>query len=110
MAKKAKDKDLERLRALIEEATIDCYGEHEEYTGLLTMIQDNVVCPFEAKVVGEEVEVIEFQDVVDGFGIRAVCKRDGKTYLVDVGSLEWLKKKPEGYEWIEAYFHWRTTL
>ena len=66
------------MQALIEEGTVDCYNEYEEYSGLLTMIQDNVKCPFKAKVVGEEVEVIEFQDVGRGFGIQAICKRNGK--------------------------------
>jgi hypothetical protein len=44
---------------LIEEATVDCYNEDEEHSGLLTMVQDNVVCPFRAKVIGEDVTVVD---------------------------------------------------
>jgi hypothetical protein len=110
MAKRTKDKDQARLRALIEEATVDCYDEYEQHTGLLTMIEDNVVCPFPAKVIGEEVEVIELRAPDDGFGLDAVCRHKGKEYKVDINSLEWLKTKPEGFEWIEAYQAWRATL
>jgi hypothetical protein len=38
-----------QLEELIDEATIDCFGEDEEHTGLLTMIEEYVVCPFRAK-------------------------------------------------------------
>ena len=107
MAKGQSDKDRARLRALIEEATIDCYGEEEQHTGLLTMIEDNVECPFRAKVIGEVVEVTGFEWPKEGYGLFAVCERNGRRYQVDINSLEWMKRLPEGYEWIEAYFAWR---
>jgi hypothetical protein len=111
MAKKAGDKDQARLRKLIEEATVDCYNnEHEEHQGLVNMIEENVVCPFKAKVIGEEVEVVELRCPESGFGLDAVCRSKGKEYKIDVSSLEWPRKKPEGYEWIEAYLAWRATL
>ena len=110
MAKKARGKDRERLQALIEEATIDCYGEYEEHTGLMSMIEENVVCPFQAKVIGEDVEVVELRSPQSGFGLDAVCRSKGKDYRMDISSLEWPKKKPKGFEWIEAYQAWRATL
>jgi hypothetical protein len=109
MAKKKTSKfktDPERLRELIEEATVDCYDEEEQRTGILTMIEDNVVCPFQAKVVGEPVEVTGFEWPKVGLGYHAVCKRNGKEYRIDVNSLEFVDPLPEGYEWIEAYFSW----
>ena len=110
MAKKARDEDRERLRALIQEATVDCYGETEEHMGLVTMVEENVACPFRAKVIGEDVEVVELRAPESGFGLDAVCRHKGKDYRIDVGSLEWPKKKPEGFEWIEAFQAWRATL
>lgn len=107
MAKRKSDKDRERLDALIEEATIDCYGEEEQHTGLLTMIEDNVECPFCAKVIGEQVSVTGFEWPNAGYGLFAVCERDGREYQVDINSLEWTKPLPEGFEWIEAYRTWR---
>ncbi len=50
-----------RLDELIDEATVDCYGEEEEHTALLTMIEERVICPFRAKVIGETVEVTKFK-------------------------------------------------
>jgi hypothetical protein len=110
MAKKQSDNDRERLRELIQEATVDANAEDEEHMGLMTMIEENVVCPFKAKVIGEEVEVISLGEPESGFGLDAVCRYKGKDYRLDVGALEWPKKKPEGYEWVEAYLEWRRTL
>ncbi|MBI2950821.1 hypothetical protein HYY27_01935 [bacterium] len=109
MVKKKKRKfitDPERLRQLIEEATVDCYGEEEQISGVLTSVEDNVVCPFRAKVIGEEVEVISLEWSDLGNNIKALCKYKGKTYPVDISSLEWVDPLPEGFEWAEAYFAW----
>ena len=67
MAKKKAGK--ERLRELIEEATIDCYNEEEQQVGFMTAIEENVVCPFKATVIGEEVEVVELRTAEVGFGV-----------------------------------------
>jgi hypothetical protein len=95
-----------RLEELIAEATVDCYGEEEQHTGLLTMIEDNVDCPFTAKVIGEKVTVTGFEWPKSGYGLLAVCERGGKRHRVDVTSLEFVKPYPEGYEWVEAYLLW----
>ena len=99
-----------RIDELIEEATVDCYGETEEHTGLLTMIEDNVVCPFRARVIGEEIEVIALEWPESGYGLMAVCERKGKKYRLDITSLEWVKPLPEGIEWVAAYLAWRETM
>jgi hypothetical protein len=110
MAKKPTGKDRARLDALIEEATVDCYEDHEAHMGLLNMIEENVVCPFPAKVIGEDVEVVELRAPQAGFGLDAVCRYKGKDYRLDVSSLEWPKKKPKGFEWVEAYQAWLARL
>jgi len=45
------------LDELIAEATVDCYGEDEQLTGLATMIADNLAVPFETTVLGVTVTV-----------------------------------------------------
>src|SRR5262245_35298737 len=110
MAKKAADKHRDRLQELIEEATVDCYHESEEHQGFVNMVEENVVCPFQAKVIGEEVEVVEFGEPEAGFGITAVCRYKGKDYKIDINTLEWPKQKPKGFEWVEAYQAWLTSL
>ena len=103
----AKRTSTARLEELIEEATVDCYDEDEQHSGLVTMIQDNVECPFRAKVVGEEVTVTGFDFPKRGRGLVAVCERAGKEFRVDASSLEFLKARPEGYEWLEAFEYWQ---
>ncbi len=107
MAKKASKKDRDRLNALIEEATVDCYDEGEAEVSFLTTIEENVVCPFEAKVISEEVEVVELRGAEHGLGVDAVCRYKGKDYRINIGSLEWPKKRPKGFEWVEAHWAWR---
>ena len=46
----------ERLEALLEEATVDCYGEYEEFVGVLYTLGDSLRFPLKATVVGETVE------------------------------------------------------
>ena len=96
-----------RLDELIAEATVDCYDEDEQHSGLLTMIEDNVETPFAAKVIGEKVTVIELAWPKEGYGLVAVCERNGKKHRVDITSLEFVKPRPVGFEWIEAYLDWR---
>ncbi len=99
--------DRARLDELIDEATVDCYGEEEEHTALLTMIEERVICPFRAKVIGETIEVTRFEWPSSGYGMLAVCRREGRAYRVDVNSLEWVEPLPEGFEWIAVYQAWR---
>jgi len=98
--------DKARLDELIDEATVDCYGEEEKHVALLTMIEEHVVCSFRATVIGETVEVSGFRWPTSGYGLLAVCLSKGRTYHVDMNSLEWIKPFPEGFEWIAAYQAW----
>ena len=50
--------DRKYLETLIEEATVDCYDEYEQATGLLTMIQDELDMPFTTRIFGMEVTVV----------------------------------------------------
>jgi hypothetical protein len=106
MAKKAGDRHRDRLESLIKEATVDCYTEGEEYVGVSTLAEENVICPFKAKVLGETVEVVELRHPEAGFGLYAVCRYKGKDYNIDINSIEWPKKKPVGFKWIEAFQAW----
>lgn len=94
----------EKLKELIEEATIDCYDEYEQRSGFYTMLEDNLGFPFKATVVGEAVEVIGVEQ--EDERIDAICKRKGKTYNVDILNIEYKPGEVKGYEWIEAYRKW----
>lgn len=96
-----------KLRALIDQATSDSVDESDEHAGLLSTIREEVVCPFRARVDGEDVECIRFEWPKNGYGLNAVCKARGKTLVVDIARVEAVEPLPKGHEWIEAYFAWR---
>ena len=102
--------DSRKLRALIDQATRDSTDESDEHAGLLSVIREEVVCPFGARINGEAVECVRFEWPKNGYGLNAVCKSKNKTHVVDISVLEWIEPLPKGHEWIEAYFAWRSLL
>ena len=96
-----------KLRALIDQATSDSVDESDEHAGLLSTIREEVVCPFRARVNGEDVECIRFEWPKNGYGLNAVCKAKNKTLVVDIAKVEAVEPLPRGHEWIDAYFAWR---
>ena len=94
------------LRKLIEEAIVDCYTEDEQHGAFLVMFQDQVLCPFKALVVGEEVEVRGFDWDGTPQGIVAICRRKGRTFRVNATALQWAGRPPGGADWFDAYRAW----
>src|SRR2546429_10000121 len=68
---------LAKLDEMIEEATVDAYGESEQTAGFFTLLEDRLELPFKTEVLGVEVTV-ERLDMTDDEQIVAVCSR-GKT-------------------------------
>ncbi|MFG3024793.1 hypothetical protein ACGFZQ_40865 [Streptomyces sp. NPDC048254] len=66
------------LMALIEEATIDAYGEDEQLTGFFTMIEEYLAVPFTTTVLGVDVSVVGVDLAEDGCVI-ARCLGGGPT-------------------------------
>jgi len=102
--------DSKKLRTLIAQATSDSADESDEHAGLLSVIREEVVCPFVARLSGDSVECVRFEWPKNGYGLNAVCKSTNKTHVVDISMLEWVEPLPKGHEWIEAYFAWRSLL
>ena len=95
-----------RLDRLVEEAIIDAYGESEQRVGLLSMLQMNLACPFVTEVLGTAVSV-ERIDLNAADEIVAVCRRGRQRQLIPILDLRLLSPRPAGWEWIEAFRHWR---
>ncbi|MET8023745.1 hypothetical protein AB0D78_33620 [Streptomyces avermitilis] len=93
------------LKALIEEATIDAYGEDEQLTGLFTRIEENLAVPFTTTVLGVEANVVGV-DLTDDGRVVARCARG--SVLQSIGILDLLlpEPAPDGSQWIEAYRYW----
>lgn len=94
-----------RLVKLAEEATVDCYNESEQVTGLYTMIEDNLALPFETTVLGVRV-IVERVHLTRREEIVAVCRRAGIRQTIPLLDLPLPSPPPAGTEWIEAYRHW----
>ena len=94
--------DLERM---VEEATVDAYGESEQVTGFYTMLENDLELPFTTTVLGAEVTV-ERLDLTDDDHIVVVCRRGQKRQRLSILDLPLPQPPPKGWEWIEAYRHW----
>ncbi|MDD5482654.1 MAG: calcium-binding protein [Kiritimatiellae bacterium] len=90
---------------MIEEATVDCYNESEQVTGLFTMLEENLALPFRTTLLGMEVAV-EKIDLNDAEEIVVVCKRGSERQRVPILDLPLPTPKPVGSDWIEAYREW----
>ena len=95
-----------RLDELIEEATVDAYGDAEQAAGYYTMMENDLATPFSTQVLGVEV-TIERIDMTDADEIVAICKRGGKRQQIPILELPLPSPPPKGAEWIAAYRHWR---
>jgi len=93
------------LDGLIQQATVDAYGESEQTTGFFTMMEQELALPFTVEILGAAAEVIEI-DLDDGERIVAMCRRGGATQRMSLLDLPTPTSPPEGYEWVAAYRRW----
>jgi hypothetical protein len=93
------------LDILIAEATVDCYNESEEITGIFTMMDENLAVPFMTTILGVEVTV-EKIDLNQADEIVAVCRRGRDRQRVPILDLPLPEPRPKGAEWIDAYRRW----
>lgn len=94
-----------RLAEMIEEATVDAYGDSEQATGWFTMLADNLELPFENEVLGVPVRVTRI-DQRDDDRLVAICVRGREEQAIGLVDLPLPKPMPPGAEWIEAYRLW----
>lgn len=95
----------ERLEELVEEAIVDAYGDSEQRTGFLTMLEENLALPFETEILGVPVTVARI-DLTDADEIVAICRRGRSQQTVPILDLPIPMPPPAGAEWIEAYRSW----
>ena len=90
---------------MIAEAVVDAYGESEQMVGFYTMLEDNLVVPFDTEILGVEV-VVERIDMTDYEQIVAVCTRGKSRQRIAILDLPLPDPPPAGAEWIAAYRRW----
>jgi hypothetical protein len=94
-----------QLTALVDEATIDAYGESEQRVGFLTMLEEHLACPFTTAILGTPVRV-DRVDLNDADEIVAICRRGRERQLIPILDLPLPSPPPTGWEWIAAYRYW----
>lgn len=94
------------LDALIEEATVDAYNDHEQITGLFTMLDEHLAVPFDTELLGMVVTVQKVDLTVE-HEIVAICNREGHRQAIPILEVPLPASRPDGAEWIDAYRRWR---
>lgn len=94
-----------RIRALIEDAVVDAYGDEEQRTGFYTMLEEYLAVPFETEILGVGVTVEEIR-LTDDEQIVAICRRGRLRQRISILDLPLPRPVPTGAEWIEAYRAW----
>lgn len=98
---------LAALDAVIEQITVDAAGDDEKLWAFRHALEEHIVVPCDAFVVGEPVSVIGFD--YDGNvrrGLTARCRRgDGAEYIVAAVDVV-LSRRTEGERYFAAYRKW----
>lgn len=95
------------LETLLDKATVDAYGDDEQFMGVVVTLEDNLPFPFKAELVGTMVTVV---GIVEGDsaltrGIKARVQREGKEYLVGLDELQPEASVNQNQYW-EMYQFW----
>jgi len=96
---------LGELDEMIEQATVDAYGESEQVTGFFTLLEEQIKVPFKTEMLGMTVTVEELE-LTDDEQIVTVCSRGKSRQRVPILDLPLPDPPPEGWEWIEAFRRW----
>jgi hypothetical protein len=96
-----------RLKAMIEQATVDAYDESEQLSGFFVMLEEHLVLPFGTQVLGVPVTVESLGQSEDE-RIVVICSRGAYSQRLPILDLPLPTPAPQGAEWIEAYRAWAT--
>ena len=79
-----RNRDIKALDDLIEEITVDAYGDDEKLGAFRQVFEDDVELPADGFVIGEPVSVLEIDyDSNERRGLTAKCRReDGSDHVV----------------------------
>ena len=98
----------EDLGKMIEEATVDCYDEHEAFMGVVYYLADKMSFPFRAKWLGDVVEVIGIDDEESSSEkeVMAQILTEGDEYTVGLDELELMPDDTKNGKFLEMYKYW----
>lgn len=101
------DNDFISLDKLIEEITVDAYGDDEKLWAFRQAFEDDVPLPADGFVIGEPVSVLEIDyDGNERRGLTAKCRReDGSEHLVAASDVAFSKGSRSSL-FLAAYRRW----
>lgn len=105
--KKTTRLDKAELDALIEEITVDAYGDAEQLWAFRQAFEDNIALPSEGFVMGAPVSVIAFDfDGNERRGLTAECRgADGRKHTVSAADVS-MAPGSSGARYVAAYRKW----
>jgi len=100
-------KDLAALDELIEEITVDAYGDDEQLWSFRQVMEDEISLPCDGIVIGEPVAVLEIDyDGNERRGLTATCRRmDGTRHIVAATDVVF-PRQSKGYRYLACYRKW----
>jgi hypothetical protein len=102
---RARPGSIETLNALIEEATVDAYGDEQQIGGFHSCLEERLEVPFATVVLGIPVQVTGI-DYDEAGLLVATCIRGKLVQRISLLELPLPEPPPPGHEWIAAYRHW----
>ena len=101
------DKEFAALDKLIEEITVDAYGDDEKLWAFRQAFEDDVTLPADGFVIGEPVSVVEIDyDGNERRGLTAKCHReDGSEHVVAASDVVF-PQGSSGARYVAAYRKW----
>lgn len=93
------------LEKMIDEVSVVCDSEAGVAMGLCYAMQEHLEFPFWGRGVGEEV-VVEGVMKGEEAEVVALCRLKGRVYRVRLDDIT-ISRRPNGAEWIDAYFQFR---
>lgn len=98
--------DLAALDALIEELTVDAYGDEEQLVGFLTGAEAALVVGETATVAGVEIRIVDVDCGPDARrGLLAVCERDRRRFELSLADIDFGSSSELG-QIVAAYRRW----
>ena len=94
------------LDALIEELTVDAYGDEEQLVGLLTGTEDALIVGETATVAGAEIRIVAVDCGPDARrGLIVVCERDDRRFELSLADIAFDESSELG-QITAAYRRW----
>lgn len=99
---KERDSKTAEFERMLEEATIDCYNEEEEFSGVLCTLENELKFPFDAIVMGKSAKVLNVDDNRSSLrsGIMMKVEFEGKKHSVALAMVEVVDKSSNNEKWV----------